>query len=94
MAGEGEFVEIERTPEHSIVQVRRAPAGSVPSSMYTLRGVCAVLKARNERFVSSTPVAGSARTYRLTFPASATTQELEGRGKSVASLSDCRALGY
>lgn len=46
LSGDGELVETERAPTNSPMQIRRAPAGSVPSAMYALRGARAVLKAR------------------------------------------------
>jgi len=94
ITGDGEFVETERSSEHSTVQVRRAPQGSVPAAMFTLRGVCAVLRARSQQFVTSTPVAGSSGTYRLTFPSQPSAASLSGASKSVFTLAECRSLGF
>jgi hypothetical protein len=94
LAGEGEFVELERGADFSIVEVRRAPQGSVPASMYTLRGVCAVLRARGADYVTSTRVAGASVQYRLTFPTSPPPEALRGPTKSVFSKSKCAALRF
>lgn len=90
----GEFVEVERLPEYSVVEVRSAPAGSVASSMYALRGSCAVARARGESYFSSAPVSASVRTYRLTFPKSTTESQLRGPSKSVFSVAECGLLRF
>ena len=94
LSGDGELVEIERTPTYSLMQIRRAPAGSVPSAMYALRGMCAVLKARGATYASSERVAGVATTYRLTFPTAPSPESLSGRSKTVFSLSECARLRF
>ena len=90
----GEFVEVERTAEYSLVEVRSAPKGSVPSSMFALRGACAVARARGEQYVSSVPVPGSVPKHRLSFPKSATETQLKGQSKSVFSLAECEMLRF
>ena len=62
--------------------------------MFTLRGVCAVLRARSRQFVTSTPVAGNSGTYRLTFPSQPSAASLSGASKSVFTLSECQSLGF
>lgn len=94
LTDQGEFVEVERTAEHSIVEVRRAPAGSVPASMFTLRGACAVARARGAAHVASTPLAGPMPAYRLTFPRTASDAQLRGPAKSVFSIADCDLLRF
>ena len=94
LGGEGEFVEVERTAGESRVEVRRAPPGSVPSSLYTLRGVCAVLRARGAAYVDSEPLPGPVPTYRLTFPATVPAEALTGRGKRVFTPADCALLHF
>ena len=94
LAGDGEVVETERTPTHSLMQVRRAPAGSVPSSMYALRGACAILRARGKNYVASVRLADSPATYRLTFPVSPSPEDLRGATKSVFTLGECIALRF
>ena len=90
----GEFIEIQRAPNYSTVEIRGAPTGSVPSSMFALRGSCAVARARGERFFSSKPVMGVVRTYTLTFPKSPADGELTGPSKSVFSVADCTNLRF
>ena len=94
LGGEGEFVEVERTESESRVEVRRAPAGSVPSSLYTLRGVCAVLRARGAAYVSSEQLPGPVPTYRLTFPATMPAEAITGRAKRVFTPADCALLHF
>lgn len=90
----GEFVEVRREPEFSVVEVRKAPAGSVPSSLYALRGACAVLRARGMQYVSSEPVVGLVTTYRLTFPSVVKPEDLRGPTKSVFSITDCSMMRF
>jgi hypothetical protein len=90
----GELIETERAPEFSVIEVRKSPPGSVPSSMFTLRGACAVARARGEKFFDSSPVPGATRAYRITFPRAPSPESLTGRTKSVFSLSDCALLGF
>ncbi len=90
----GEFVEIERQPEYSVIELRTAPQGSVPASMFALRGSCAVARARGKKYFASTPVAGAVRAYRLTFPQAATEAQLQGSTKSVFSLEECALLRF
>ena len=90
----GELVEVERQAEYSIIQVRSTPPGSVASSMYVLRGACAVARARGKRLFSSASEPATVRSYRLTFPNSATDAELRGSTKSVFSLSECESLRF
>lgn len=88
----GELVELERTSEHSIIEVRSAPAGSVPSSLFALRGACAVARARGEKYFASSPVPGKSATHRLTFPQAPSESQLRGPSKSVFTLAECQRL--
>jgi hypothetical protein len=94
MANGGEFVETERTAQHSTVEVRKAPKGSVPSSMYALRGSCAVMRARGENYVASTTVSNSPPTFRLTFPSAPDMAQRSGPERSVFSRTECAMLGF
>jgi hypothetical protein len=94
MSGDGEFVETVRDAESSTVEVRKAPSGSVASAMYTLRGSCAVLRARAAPFLKSERLDGLVPTYRLTFPRAPRPEELNGATKSVFSIADCAALRF
>lgn len=90
----GELAEIERTPEYSVIEVRRAPAGSVPSSLFALRGACAVATARGQQYLASSPVQGKPATHRITFPQSPSESQLTGSTKSVFSLAECQLLQF
>lgn len=94
IAGDGEFIEVQRTAEHSIVEVPQSPAGSVAASLFALRGACAVALARGEPYFTSSAVPAGVRTYRLTFPKSPTDAQLTGSAKSVFSRSDCSLLRF
>lgn len=94
IAGDGELVETERTASYSVMQVRRSPAGSVPSALFALRGACAILRARAENYVASEAISSSPATYRLTFPKSTLPESLKGATKSVFAESECRALRF
>jgi hypothetical protein len=90
----GDFIELQRAADYSTVQVRKAPEGSVPSSMFALRGSCAVTRARGELYFASVLIAGGTREYRLTFPKSATESQLRGSAKSVFALAECALLRF
>jgi hypothetical protein len=90
----GDFIEVERKADYSVVEVRRAPTGSVASSLFALKGACAVARARGEQFFSSTPITGSVPTHRLTFPRTAASDELRGPKKSVFALAECEMLRF
>jgi hypothetical protein len=61
------FDEIERTDDASIVEVTFGSGGSVSSSMFVMRGVCAVAAARHAGYVASHPLDTHGIRYRLTF---------------------------
>jgi hypothetical protein len=88
------FRETQRAPEFSMVQAIVMSGGSVSSSMFILRGVCAVMRARGERYGSSAAVPGEVGTYRVTFPKSPTAEQQRGRGRDLVSLDDCRLLKF
>lgn len=90
----GELVELERTPEYSVIEVRSAPAGSVPSSLFALRGACAIARARGQKYFASNPVQGRPATHRITFPQAPSESQLTGATKSVFSLSECQLLQF
>lgn len=90
----GELVEVERKEEYSVIEVRRTPSGSVASSMYVLRGACAVARARGQVYFASTAVGGPLRSYRIVFPKTPSEEQLRGSTKSVFSMADCVALRF
>jgi len=86
--------EVERAANHSVVVVTFTSGGSVSSSMFILKGMCGVARARGESFFTSTDEGGSPRSYRVTFPKGPKPEELSGPGKKVFALSDCERLGF
>jgi hypothetical protein len=88
------FRELERAQTHSVVEVFVASGGSVSSSMFTLRGVCAVVRARSEKFGQSEPVAGQPGKYKVSFPTAPAPEQLRGPNKSVFSLEECALLRF
>ena len=90
----GDLVELERTAEYSVMEVRSAPSGSVPASMFALRGACAVAKARGQTYFASTPEPGSSSTHRITFPKSPSESQLRGSTKNVFTLEECQLLRF
>lgn len=93
---EMEFHEVERTPDASIVQVKFVSGGSVSSSLFVVRGECAVARARGERYFQSEELSTRPYTYRVTFPAKTPALDSrERRGKDgIFSLDDCAVLGF
>jgi len=47
-----EFNEVERTPDASTVQIIRRSGGSVSSSMFVVRGLCGLARARGQQYVT------------------------------------------
>lgn len=62
------FREIERKPDASIVEIQWKSGGSVSSSMFVMRGMCGVARARGEQFFTSRPVPESPGRMEVTFP--------------------------
>ena len=89
-----EFREIERAADASIVEVTFVSGGSVSSSMFILRGECAVARARGKNYFKSQEMPDRPNAYRITFPAAAAA-DLEARLKSgIWAASDCKKLGF
>lgn len=90
----GEFVEVERSADFSIVEVRSAPQGSVGASLFALRGACAVARARAQKYFTSTPLPGPFPTHRLSFPQAPHESLLSGPGKRVFTFAECELLRF
>ena len=89
-----EFREVERTADASIVEVTFISGGSVSSSMFVLKGQCAVARARGEIYFRSQELTDRPNAYRMTFPAQAA-GDLQTRLKSgIWAASDCKNLGF
>ena len=83
-----EFHEVERNAESSTVQIVRRTGGSVSSSMFVLKGMCAIARSRGEQyFVAERAVANDER-FTVTFPKMLTERE---RGFSIAQ---CDLMRY
>ena len=68
-----EFREIERKVDESIVRVTFSSGGSVSSSMFVLKGSCAIAKSREAKFfrnVSETDGTGDEWVYTIAFATS------------------------
>lgn len=65
-----EFHELERRPDGSTVQVTRRSGGSVSSSMFVMRGMCGLARARGARYVvpSRTAAGDEGGRYTVAFP--------------------------
>ena len=93
-----EFREIERVGSHSVAEVTFVSGGSVSSSMFVVRGMCAVTRARGEKYFNSERIAGAMTRYKITFPQD---RPLPSRGAITSpdanhafSTEDCMALGF
>ena len=93
-----EFQEIERVDSHSVAQVTFVSGGSVSSSMFVLRGMCAVARARGEKYFNSERIPSATTRYKITFPQDrpppspgAITSPDANRA---FSTDDCTALGF
>ena len=89
-----EFREIERTADASIVNVTFISGGSVSSSLFILKGECAVARARGESYFMVARSAEHRNIYRMTFPLTAA-RDVQTRLKSgVWAISDCKGMGF
>ena len=86
--------EVQRQPDHSVVEVVFVSGASVPSSLFVLKGMCTVLKSRGERLFRAEQIASAPTTYRVTFPRRASESALRGPEKQVFSDEDCGRLGF
>ncbi len=94
VSGQGELRETEREPSYSIIEVPVVPPGGAESSLFILRGACAVLRARGFKYFASEKMPGARTAFRLTFPETATQEQLQGPSKSVFSLAECSSLRF
>ena len=89
-----DFREVERTVDASIVRVIFVSGGSVSSSMFVLRGHCAVARARGENYFLSQKIMTHPNTYRVTFPATAASDPQVRLESDIWAISDCKSLGF
>lgn len=62
-----DFQEVTRAPEASTIVVTRRSGGSVSSSMFILRGMCGVARARGKAYFVPERIAGEGERYTATF---------------------------
>jgi hypothetical protein len=88
-----EFRELSRTSSNSIVEVALASGGSTSSAMFTLRGMCAVTRARGEKFFSTERIATNPTRYKVSFPktqpAAPPAPGSPGDANRVVSVAEC-----
>jgi len=81
-----EFKEVERTPDASTVRIIRRSGGSVSSSMFVVRGLCGLARARGQQYVTGERI--DKEHMRVTFP---DTPPEGGKGFTMAQ---CELLHY
>jgi hypothetical protein len=90
-----DFKEIERTAGSSIVEVSFASGSSVASSLFVMRGMCAVTRARGEKYFTSERVATGPTRYKVAFPSDPLPAQRNSLGpERVVSLSECALLQF
>ena len=88
------FRELKRDAEQSVVEVTRTSGGSVSSSLFVVRGMCGLMRARGEENFASEPVPKQSMQYRVSFPKVAKAKEPDGRGQLAFSAAQCSLLGF
>jgi hypothetical protein len=83
-----QFQEEARTPEASTVLVTRHSGGSVSSSMFVLRGMCGLARARGKQLFAAEPVPGDRSRFTVLFPDTA-----PAKGK-VFTMAQCELMRY
>lgn len=83
-----EFHEVERNAESSTVEIVRRSGGSVSSSMFVLKGVCAIARSRGESYFVTEKAVDKNERFTVTFPKVPTER---GKGFSIAQ---CDALRF
>lgn len=61
------FDELSRTADSSVVQITRRSGGSVSSSMFVMRGMCALTRLRDAQYFVAERMASDAGRYTVTF---------------------------
>ena len=83
-----EFQEVKREAETSTVQITRRSGGSVSSSMFILRGMCGMARARGKQNFVAEQIAGDSNRFTVSFPA---TPPEAGKGFTMAQ---CELMRY
>jgi hypothetical protein len=87
------FVELERRAGDSLVEVSFTSGASVPLSIFILKGICTLLRARGQAYALAEEIGTAPRRIRITFPKEAGPSELRGPGKKLLAAADCATLG-
>ena len=88
------FRELTRETEQSLVEVTRTSGGSVSTSLFIVRGMCGLMRARGEESFVSEPVPKQSAQYRVTFPKVTEATEPHGRKQLAFSVAQCSLLGF
>ena len=88
------FRELTRETNQSLVEVTRTSGGSVSSSLFIVRGMCGLMRARGEEKFVSEAVPKQSEQYRVTFPKATEASEPYGRGQLAFSVAQCSLLGF
>ena len=93
---EMKFEEIDRSAHFSTVEITLVSGGSVSSSMFVLRGMCGLARARGEQFFRANQVSKAPMRYQVTFLGTATPAELRpaNAADKVFSRAECSLLNY
>lgn len=83
-----EFHEVDRQAESSTVQIIRRTGGSVSSSMFVIKGMCAIARSRGEQYFVTEKVVGNNERITVTFP-----KAPPERGKGF-SIAQCDLMRY
>ncbi|HEU4852111.1 MAG TPA: hypothetical protein VFT37_08155 [Telluria sp.] len=91
-----QFREVERADGASTVEVIRTSGGSVSSSIFVLRGMCGLARARSASFFRAVPLSSTPMRLRVEFLETATDAQLRpvNPKEKVFSEPECRMLGF
>ena len=84
-----DFNELSRTADSSVVQITRRSGGSVSSSMFVLKGMCALARLRGAQHFVAERMAGDAGRYTVTF-----LQTPPEAGAKAFSIAQCDLMRY
>lgn len=90
------FQEIEREADYSIVDVSFVSGGSVSSSMFIMRGMCKVMRARGEKYFQVEEISKPGKRYRVRFPRSMNSTEnpLVNASTKAMSIDACTLMKF
>ncbi len=100
---EMEFHELERTASTSLVEVKFVSGSSVASSLFILKGVCAIARSRGAGYFTSDQVQHDPPRYKVTFansppPEGHSASEPSASSSVVGdrgfSISECAIMGF